>query len=550
MPILETIGGIFAARTIGVFISKISKQLFPFKGSSDEERMLYQHHLSEQQAEARRKFEAQIQAAGMVNQRDISFLTAFFNRQTTLQNSILSFSNALKSKMFDEAIRDYPLNIPPIVMLQNAGVSINSVTGELVIDDPITNEILSLVDNGTKQKGTLISKYKNVLRNYPIALNVFVTPLMIDSRVSSREKITTMVWDNIFQDIESLFINDYNRGGARPVNFYPTAWNQNAKPGLHAAEILYFFTKGMPVVVLEPRYDGKQIRFVFSCWGIGSEPEKQIRQEIVFDINWNSIVLPVMYKRSLDSLNKINKLKEYPGMVADAKKKLEHNVFMYERLRDIDGLNNNLITDDINKLFFLRAEDFLPLSKQMADALSISISLIADVHHLTSRGINPHFPDLLETRFKEAFQTLTKPVQKELMEAIKGLMKSAYMNLLLGDIYTEKAYSSFEKNIEAQFELIDPPNSILEKLEVLSQNPTNNQDYKKKDIPDSEQLISIKTIPEIIKIINNKCETLNINKATLAEKIEALKTLDTDFVSMIEDLCNQQLTSLNDIIGK
>lgn len=129
MPIIETIGGVLAARTIGGFITKITKRIFPFKGSSDEERMLYQHQLSERQSEVRRQFEESLHAAGLANQREINQLTAFFNRQTTLQNSILSFSNSLKSRMFDEALRNYPLNIPPLVLLQNAGVSTNSVTG-------------------------------------------------------------------------------------------------------------------------------------------------------------------------------------------------------------------------------------------------------------------------------------------------------------------------------------------------------------------------------------------------------------------------------------
>lgn len=548
MPILETIGGVLAARTIGGFISKISKRIFPFKGSSDEERMMYQHHLSEQQSEVRRQFEAQLHAAGLANQREINLLTAFFNRQTTLQNSILSFSNTLKSKMFDEALKTYPLNIPPLVMLQNAGVSTNSVTGELVIDDPIAKEILSIADNGANQKESLLSKYKSVFRNYPIALNVFVTPLMLDSRVSSREKAITMVWDNIFQSLESLFVNEYNRCSERPINFYPAAWNQNAKPGLHAAEILYFFTKGMPVVVLEPRYDGKQIRFIFSCWGIGSEPEKQIRQEIIFDLDWNSIVLPAMYKRSVESLKKINKLKEIPQMVADAKKKLEHNVFMYEKLRDIDGLEDNPITEDINKLFFLNTSDYAPLSKLMADALGISISLIADVHHLTSRGINPHFPDLLDTNFNDAFQSLTKPARHELMEAINGLMKSAYMELLLGDYDSEKDFNSFENSVEEHFELIDSAKGILDNLEQIQESPiTDNQS---KSSTEESQAIEIKTIPEILKMIDDRCASLNINKRTLSERVEKLREIDADFVNLIEDLCEQQLVTLNDIIGR
>lgn len=39
--------------------------------------------------------------------------------------------------MFDEALKTYPLSIPSLVMLQNAGISTDSVTGELVIDDSI-----------------------------------------------------------------------------------------------------------------------------------------------------------------------------------------------------------------------------------------------------------------------------------------------------------------------------------------------------------------------------------------------------------------------------
>ena len=108
--------------------------------------------------------------------------------------------------MFDEALRNYPLNIPPLVLLQNAGVSTNSVTGELVVDDPIAKEILSICDNGTYQKESLLSRYKNVFKNNPVALNVFITPLMMDSRMVLRERTTTMVWDNVFQNIESLFI--------------------------------------------------------------------------------------------------------------------------------------------------------------------------------------------------------------------------------------------------------------------------------------------------------------------------------------------------------
>ena len=541
-----TIGGVLIARTLGNFVTKVSKRIFPFKGSSDEERIKYQNQFSEEQSEIRRDFEEKLHSLGLANQKDISVMTAFFNRQSSLQNSILSFSNTLKSKMFDEALRNYPLNIPPLVMLQNAGVSTNSVTGDLVVDDPIAKEILSVIDNGTNQTESLLSKYKNVLRHYPIALNIFVTPLLIDSRVTSKDKVSSLVWDNIFQNLESLLINEYNRCGERPVNFYPAAWNQNAKPGLHAAEILYFFTKGMPVVVLEPRYDGKQIRFIFSCWGIGSDPQKQIRQEITFDLNWNQVVLASMYERSVESLKKINQLKEVPNLVLDTKKKLEHNIRMYENLQEIDGIENNPITEDISKLFFLTSEDYSPLSKIMADALGISISLIADVHHLSTRGINPHFPELIESNFKDAFQSLTKPARRELMEAINGMVKSAYMELLLGEYDADNSYSSFELVVESNFELLDSAKGIMGNLETLP--PSINENNAHSGSKQSEIVIEEKSPFEIIELINSKCNELNINESSLHNKVDQLKIVSPEFISYIEDLCERNWITLNDIL--
>ena len=541
-----TIGGVLIARTIGNFVTKVSNRIFQFKGSSDEERMQYQNKFSEEQSELRRNFEEKLHSLGLANQKDISVMTAFFNRQSSLQNSILSFSNTLKSKMFDEALRNYPLNIPPLVMLQNAGVSTNSVTGELVIDDPIAKEILSVVDNGTNHKESILSKYKNVLRHYPIALNIFVTPLLIDSRVTSKDKVSSLVWDNIFQNLESLLINEYNRCGERPVNFYPAAWNQNAKPGLHAAEILYFFTKGMPVVVLEPRYDGKQIRFIFSCWGIGSDPQKQIRQEITFDLNWNQVVLASMYERSVESLKKINQLKEMPNLVLDAKKKLEHNIRMYEDLQAINGIVSNPISDDINKLFFLTSDDYVSLSKIMADALGISVSLIADVHHLSTRGINPHFPELIDTNFKEAFQSLTKPARKELMEAINGMVKSAYMELLLGEYDADNSFSSFESVVESNFELLDSAKGIIDNIETFP--PSINDDNVPNEFNKEEVIVDEKSPFEIIELINTKCAELNINEHSLRKKVERLKLISPEFISYVEDLCDQNWITLNDIL--
>ena len=59
--------------------------------------------------------------------------------------------------------------------------------------------------------------------------------------------------------------------------------------------------------------------------------------------------------------------------------------------------------------------------------------------------------------------------------------------------------------------------------------------------------IQSKTIPEIIDMINERCASLNINKQSLSDKIVSLRDVDPSFVSMIEELCEQQLVTLEEI---
>lgn len=296
MSLAATFGGVVLARTIGGFVQKLSKRFFPFDKSSDKDRMIFQAQLSEEQQSKQHAFSKAMQEAGLQGQKELAFISSVYARQTALQTNMLNFQNALKTRLFEDALKNYPLNIPPLVMLHNSGLSTSSVIGDIVNDDPLVNDLISLTKSGNGRGS--IEDYQRILKKHPVALSVFVTPLQLDSRVGFRDKLYTMVWDQIYQNLESIFISEYNRGGEHPVIFYPSAWNMNAKPGLHAAEILYFFTKGMPVIVLEPRYDGKNLRFLFSCWGIGEMPERHIRQEITFDVNWEDIVLPITYERS------------------------------------------------------------------------------------------------------------------------------------------------------------------------------------------------------------------------------------------------------------
>ena len=48
-------------------------------------------------------------------------------------------------------------------------------------------------------------------------------------------------------------------------------------------------------------------------------------------------------------------------------------------------------------------------------------------------------------------------------------------------------------------------------------------------------------------MINERCASLNINKQSLSDKIVSLRDVDPSFVSMIEELCEQQLVTLEEI---
>ena len=182
----------------------------------------------------------------------------------------------------------------------------------------------------------------------------------------------------------------------------------------------------------------------------------------------------------------------------------------------------------------------------MADALGISISLIADVHHLSTRGINPHFPELIESNFKDAFQSLTKPARKELMDAINGMVKSAYMELLLGEFDADNSYSSFESVVESNFELLDSAKGIIDDLETLP--PSINENNAPLGSKQSEIVIDEKSPFEIIELINTKCAELNINEHSLRKTVERLKLISPEFISYIEDLCERNWITLNDIL--
>lgn len=496
--------------------------------------------MSKQQA-----FSKTLQEAGLQGQRELAFISSVYARETALQVNILNFQNALKTRLFEDALRNYPLNIPPLVMLHNSGLSTSSVIGDLIDDDSLANDLIAATK---RENGNItIDDYQQVLRNRPVALSVFITPLQMDSRVGFKDKVYTIVWDKIYQNLESIFISEYNRGGERPVIFYPSAWNLNSKPGLHASEILYFFTKGMPVIVLEPRYDGKNLKFLFSCWGIGELPDRHVRQELNFNIGWDEIVLPIMYERSKRTFEKLSKIENLSPSLLSTLKKVEQNIRMYEQLKESEMLSDGDYLDDLYKYFNISDSDYSMLANMISEALGISISLISDIHHLTSRGIPPKFPEMINKYFQSTFKNLSKPDKEDLMNSIKGMMKTAYTELLLGDTIIDSEFETFESSISNELGFSNDRIGLKERLSEESKVFLHADTVISEESCDAE---SDRNAPQdIFQMIEDKCKIYDIDASSIKERIKLITAKDTNFYKELSDACASQAMIIEDIIG-
>lgn len=419
LTILGSTGALIAARSAANAINGITSRIMPFKGSGDAKRMNYQANLTREQQQANQKFQEYLHEKGLRNQKEMARISALLQRQTTFLSNIQNCQNALKGKLFDDALRHFPLNIPPLVMLQNAGVSATNITGSL-IDDPITKYALNTWENGGISEDAFYSTFENSIKSRSVALSVFVTPLQMDARVAAKEKIASIVWDNVYQEIESLFVKEYNRSSERPVIFYPGAWNINAKPGLHASEILYFFTKGLPIVVLEPRFDGKRLRIMYSSWGVGMLSQEQIRQEISFDMDWNDMILPAMYERSVKGIEKLKAIEKLPTPLEELKKRLVHNVSIYECFKN-SNLKTDDLLDDITRLFYLTNQDYSVVSDMISNTIGMVMSVVSDIHHKEISDIKPRFPRIKERYFGTLFKQLDNKEARILNGAFLGL---------------------------------------------------------------------------------------------------------------------------------
>lgn len=431
-------------------------------------RLRVQTQIANQQAELQRYLAEQ----GIKSNQEIEKFKALAMRETQILLARENAQNTLQDHMVQEALRTFPLNISPIVLLRNRP---HSLKGLLRFSSNLANK--SLLPNITQVYNDVKAYSEN-----PEALNIFIAPIHIDSKISNRETLSQQVWDSIYQYVESFFTEYYNRRGQHPVIMYPTAWKDKSMAGQHAGETLHFFLRDMPCIVLEPRFDGHSFSIMMSSWGIGYQTSNHIRTEMNFDLNLDALLIKAAYERSKKSVSLLEKLGDnIASNLIEKKKKLEQNI-KYYNLLDFGSRIDAGTLDEIEALGVYSLFDIDPscdmaeTTKMLSSLLCMNLAIMADVHHLQATDAVPVFPKLFAKEFPFLYE------EKNLREIVSKCYERVYIFLRNSDAsYSdetnrrelERVREMQITNLQKQLELIDQTelvNSIEDKLRKYAED--------------------------------------------------------------------------------
>lgn len=404
-----------------------------FQMEMEANRMAFQERIEMRRLQVQKQLEEQrakltiaLNEMNIKNSREIARFNAMAMRETQILVARENAQNLLQDRMVQDALKNFPLNISPLVLLKNRPHSLASLlrftVGENCNMADVASDVMNYAEN-------------------PEALNVFVAPVYVDSKIKNREILSRQIWDTTYQRLESFFTTYYNRRSERPVIFYPTAWNDKYSPGMHASETLHFFLRDMPCVVLEPRFDGNNFRIMVSSWGLGYTSTEHVRTELNFNINIDAILAYSVYERSKTALGVLNDLTK--ADIAETEKTpffmqqriLERNINLYESLRIDERIGNKEKMNEIDafgiyNIFKIEpVQDLALLSKSLSAQIGMTLATLTDIHHLRSTDINPIYPKLLKEEFPELYNN------KELCDQLFKSYKKVFLRIIEEETY-------------------------------------------------------------------------------------------------------------------
>lgn len=384
-----------------------------FQMEMEANRMAFQERIEMRRLQVQKQLEEQrakltiaLNEMNIKNSREIARFNAMAMRETQILVARENAQNLLQDRMVQDALKNFPLNISPLVLLKNRPHSLASLLRFTVASNDKEVAECNLADVASD-----VMKYAE----NPEALNVFVAPVYVDSKIKNREILSRQIWDTTYQRLESFFTAHYNRRSMRPVIFYPTAWNDKYSPGMHASETLHFFLRDMPCVVLEPRFDGNNFRIMVSSWGLGYTSTEHVRTELNFNINIDAILAFSVYQRSKTALGVLNDLAK--ADITETEKTpffmqqriLERNIKIYESLRIDERIGNEERMKEIDafgiyNIFKIEpVQDLALLSDALSAQIGMTLASLTDIHHLRSTDTDPIFPELMKEHFPQLY---------------------------------------------------------------------------------------------------------------------------------------------------
>ena len=373
------------------FQEKMEMRRLQFQKQMEDQRELLQRALTEM---------------NIRNSQEIAKFQAVAMRETQILVARENAQNMLQDHMVQNALKDFPLNISPLVLLKNRPHALSSLLRFTVAEG--NNELMA---SETKDMCRDVLEYAS----NPEALNIFVAPTYVDSKIKNRKVLSDQIWDTTYQRLESFFTKHYNRRSKRPVIFYPTAWNDKFNPGMHASETLHFFLKDMPCIVIEPRFDGNNFRLMISAWGIGYTSTEHIRTEINFNINIDEILAKSVYERSKKAINVLRDLNkvDLASYARDSFHKqediLDRNIKLYEALhieeRKAENRMDEIEAVDIYNIFNISPiQDLASLSDILSAQIGMTLACLSDIHHLKSTDAEPLLPSMMKEQFPSLYR--------------------------------------------------------------------------------------------------------------------------------------------------
>ncbi|MBQ8360452.1 MAG: hypothetical protein IJX44_00715 [Bacteroidaceae bacterium] len=240
-------GGIVASKLIDYIVpfnhtpqGKAFAEQKKFQMRLEHERMSFQEKMEMKRMKFQENLQTHLTELNIENSREIAIFQAQAARQTQMLMARENARNLLQDHLMQEALKTFPLNVSPLVLLKNQTPSLYS--------------LLRFSDEGGDKSTAVQQVYEEVMDavKHPEALNVFVAPVHVDAKIKNRKILSEQIWDTVYQKMESFFTQNYNRNSDHPVMFFPTAWSDKYNPGMHASETLHFFLKDIPCIVIDP----------------------------------------------------------------------------------------------------------------------------------------------------------------------------------------------------------------------------------------------------------------------------------------------------------